>query len=77
MPSADLPLSAIFDDGSGPRVWVVVAGDQLEARPVQVAGYDSGVARIAGGLADGERVVVLGAHKLEAGEPVVPVESES
>ena len=41
-----------------------------------VADYDGGAARIVAGLADGDRVVVLGAHKLEAGEPVRAVEAE-
>ena len=66
--SAELPLAALFDAGAGPVVWVVGADGRLEARPVTVADYAAGTARIAGGLADGDRVVVLGAHKLEAGE---------
>ena len=49
---------------------------RLEARPVVVAGYGSGSARIAGGLAGGERVVVLGAHRLQAGAPVMALAAE-
>ena len=55
---------------------MVGADGRLEARPVTVADYAAGSARIAAGLADGDRVVVLGAHKLEAGEPVRAVEAE-
>lgn len=65
-----LPTSALIDTGSGPSVWVVGADDRLEPRPVVVAGYAAGSARIASGLAGGERVVVLGAHRLQAGAPV-------
>ena len=69
-PTVALPTSALIDTGSGPSVWVVGADDRLEARPVVVDGYGAGSARIASGLAGGERVVVLGAHRLQAGAPV-------
>jgi RND family efflux transporter MFP subunit len=71
-----LPASALIDTGSGPSVWVVGPDGRLEARPVVVAGYGSGSARIAGGLAGGERVVVLGAHRLQAGAPVKALAAE-
>ena len=48
----------------------------LEARPVVLDGYAAGQARIASGLADGERVVVLGAHRLQAGSPVRALAAE-
>jgi RND family efflux transporter MFP subunit len=75
-PSVALPLSALLDSGEGPAVWVVGPDGRLAARPVMVAGFEVGSARIAAGLADGDRVVVLGAHKLEAGERVTPVAAE-
>jgi RND family efflux transporter MFP subunit len=71
-----LPATALIDTGSGPAVWIVGADGRLEARPVVVAGYGSGSARIASGLAGGERVVVLGAHRLEAGAPVRALAAE-
>jgi RND family efflux transporter MFP subunit len=74
--STALPLSALLDSGSGPVVWVVGADGRLAARAVAVADYDGGSARIAGGLEDGDRVVILGAHKLQAGEAVRAVEAE-
>lgn len=75
-PSALVPASALFDTGAGPLVWVVGADGRLEARPVQIAGYEAKTARIVGGIVDGDRIVVLGAHKLEAGEPVRAVAAE-
>jgi membrane fusion protein, multidrug efflux system len=69
-PTVVLPTSALIDTGSGPSVWVIGSDDRLEARAVVVAGYGAGQARIASGLGGGERVVVLGAHRLEAGASV-------
>ena len=74
--SAELPLSALFDAGSGPLVWVVGAEGRLEARRVTVADYEAGSVRITGGLADGDRVVILGANKLDEGDPVRAVQAE-
>jgi RND family efflux transporter MFP subunit len=75
-PAVELPATALIDTGNGPAVWVVGAGDRIEVRPVAVAGYGSGSAKIAGGLTDGERVVVMGAHRLQAGAPVHALEAE-
>jgi RND family efflux transporter MFP subunit len=74
--AADLPLAALLDTGNGPAVWVVDAAGRLEARPVTVAEYAGGTVRVVGGVAEGERVVILGAHKLEAGETVRAVQAE-
>lgn len=73
---AAVPLAAILDAGAGPQVWVVGGDGRLEARPVRIAGYDGDAARVVDGIADGDRVVVLGAHKLEAGEAVRAVPAE-
>jgi RND family efflux transporter MFP subunit len=75
-PTLQIPLGAIFDPGKGPGVWLVKGqGGQGQApqvtwRAVQVAGLREDAAFIAGGLAAGDRVVVLGAHLLHEGEPV-------
>jgi RND family efflux transporter MFP subunit len=75
-PGVALPTSALIDTGSGPTVWVVGNDERLTSRPVVVAGYEAGSARIASGLAAGERVVVLGAHRLQAGTPVRAMAAE-
>ena len=75
-PTVVLPTSALIDTGSGPSVWVIGSDDRLEARPVVVTAYAAGQARIASGLAGGERVVVLGAHRLHAGTPVRALAAE-
>ncbi|RIX49854.1 MAG: efflux RND transporter periplasmic adaptor subunit [Rhodocyclales bacterium GT-UBC] len=75
-PALQIPVSALFDQGKGPGVWLVKAqeeqGQGLQAtwRAVQVAGLSGESAAISGGLAAGDRVVVLGAHLLHEGEPV-------
>jgi RND family efflux transporter MFP subunit len=75
-PALQIPISALFDQGKGPGVWLVKGqegqGQGLQAtwRAVQVAGLSGESAAITGGLVAGDRVVVLGAHLLHEGEPV-------
>ena len=69
-PALQVPIGAIFDAGKGPGVWLV-EGDapRVTWRAVQVAGLSEETAAV-GGLAAGDRVVVLGAHLLHEGEQV-------
>ncbi len=70
---AELPLTAIFQQGTGPAVWVVDRTTGAVAlRPVSVRRWGNDTAVIASGIADGELVVTAGVHKLEAGQRVVP-----
>ena len=73
-PTLAVPLGALFDQGKGPGVWLLQAqagqGLKVTWRAVQVAGLGAESAAIAGGLAAGDQVVVLGAHLLHEGEPV-------
>jgi RND family efflux transporter MFP subunit len=67
----EVPLSALFDNGHGPGVWVV-GGSPLQVawRPVRLAGLGDETATITAGLKPGERFVALGAHLLHQGEAV-------
>jgi len=67
----EAPLSALFDNGHGPGVWIV-AGSPLQVRwrPVRLSGLGDETATITGGLRSGERFVALGAHLLHQGEAV-------
>ncbi len=82
-PTLQVPIGALFDPGKGPGVWVIKGQEgqgqehQVTWRAVQVAGLSSESAAIAGGLAAGDRVVVLGAHLLHEGEPVRLVDSSA
>jgi RND family efflux transporter MFP subunit len=70
-PALQVPIGAIFDPGKGPGVWVVEGeAPQVTWRAVQVAGLSEETAAVVGGLAAGDRVVVLGAHLLHEGEQV-------
>ena len=73
-PSFTLPSTALFHDGNTPAVWVVSGNDNvLELRRVQVTRYTEWTVAIAGGLKDGERVVLQGVHTVSAGEKVHPI----
>jgi RND family efflux transporter MFP subunit len=75
-PALQVPIGAIFDPGKGPGVWLVEGeggegqGPRVSWRAVQIAGLGEETAAIVGGLAAGDRVVVLGAHLLHEGEQV-------
>lgn len=67
-----VPLSALIERGQGPEVWVVARG-KAQRRPVQVASFQEDGVRLAGGVAVGESVVAVGAHKLTPGQAVRPL----
>lgn len=66
--SVRVPLSAIFDQGRGPGLWIVDAKTgRLSLRPVTVDRYTQRDAFVRGQLAGGEIVVVAGVQKLDEG----------
>ncbi len=67
---ARLPLSALFNQGGGPAMWVVDADGQPSLRPVEVAVYESRDVLVRTGLSPGDRVVTLGVQKLDASQRV-------
>lgn len=72
-----LPLSAVFDKGLGPHVFVVdPASKAIAARPVAVVGYTDRAVLVAGGLSTGESVVAMGAQTLEPGRVVRTVSAQ-
>ncbi|MGL4291838.1 MAG: efflux RND transporter periplasmic adaptor subunit [Phreatobacter sp.] len=75
---ARLPISALYSEGRGASVFVVdPATGGLTLKPVTVEGYDGRDVLIGGGVADGEKVVALGVHKLDAGQRVRVVETRN
>jgi RND family efflux transporter MFP subunit len=66
----ELPLTAIFQTGATPAVWVLAANGTLAKRPVTVAAFRSETALVAAGLHDGETVVTAGVHRLDEGQRV-------
>jgi len=68
---ARLPLTALFQKGTEPAVWVIDPNTrQVALKAVQVGRYTQDYVTITGGLSDGDLVVRAGVHKLNAGERV-------
>jgi len=68
---ARLPLTALFQKGTEPAVWVIDPNTrQVALKPVQVGRYTQDYVTVTGGLSDGDLVVRAGVHKLNAGERV-------
>jgi RND family efflux transporter MFP subunit len=72
-----LPLSAIYDEGRGPAVWKVAGDGRLQLASVRVLRLEGDAALVAGALAEGDRIVTLGVHKLQAGSKVRAVTRET
>lgn len=68
-----LPLSALYDQGQGPGVWVIQdSKPQLTVawQGVEITSVDAETVSIASGLSDGDQYVALGAHLLHEGQIV-------
>lgn len=75
---AEVPLAAIFQQGTRPAVWVVdKETGAVELRPVVVARWRNDTAAIASGVTNGELIATAGVHKLEAGQKVKPVPQQA
>lgn len=66
---AAIPLSAIYQTGGGPSVWVISDGI-ANLRTIQVAGFDRDRVKVSAGLNDGETIVIAGVNKLLEGQKV-------
>jgi multidrug efflux system membrane fusion protein len=70
-PVIRLPLTALFQQGDKPAVWLVdPKTGRVTLTPVEVARYTQDAVEIASGLAEGDLVVRAGVHKLHAGQQV-------
>ena len=68
---ARLPLTALFQNGNDPAVWVIDPNTkQVELKPVRIGRYTQDYVTITAGLNNGDQVVRAGVHKLNAGETV-------
>lgn len=71
---AEVPLSAIFQQGTQPAVWVVDRSTgAVSLRPVAIARWTDDTAAISSGIQDGEMVATAGVHKLEPGQKIKPL----
>lgn len=74
--TTEVPFSALHYGADGPTVWTVGADGRLERRSVAIASIGAETVQIASGIRDGERIVVIGTHKLSAGETVRTIQYE-
>jgi RND family efflux transporter MFP subunit len=70
-PALQVPLSAIYDNGSGPGVWMLdKRSSTVSWRPVKVSAIGAETADVTSGLKIGDSFVALGAHQLQQGEKI-------
>ena len=77
-PVARLPLSALFNQGDGPSLYVAdVKTGAINRKRVAVKAYESNDVLIEGGVDEGAEVVALGVQKLNPSQKVRVVSSLS
>ncbi len=64
-----IPLTAIYQTGEQPQVWLVV-NEQTKLQPVTLGRFIGDKIEVLSGLNDQDRVVVAGVHKLREGQKV-------
>jgi len=73
-PTAEIPMSAVFQRGTQPAVWVVDReSGTVSLRAVTIARWRDDSAAIVSGVKDGELIATAGVHKLEPGQRVRPL----
>ena len=75
-PVATLPLASVHDDGTGTAVWRLdPSGTRVARVPVTLASVGPDAVQVRGALSDGDRVVSLGAQRIDPDRPVKVVET--
>jgi multidrug efflux system membrane fusion protein len=71
-----IPLSALYELGGKPAVWVVDASThQVKLAPVAIAAYREQGVTLSGGVGLQQWIVTAGVHKLRDGETIAPVDA--
>ncbi len=66
-----LPLTAVLEQQGKPSVWVLDRDSMtVKSQVIQVAGADGNSVIVAGGLTEGQSVVIAGVHVLSEGQKV-------
>lgn len=68
-----IPLSAVYQTGETPNVWVV-ENQAVHLQPIVIDGFGDDRVQVLSGLAGGEVIVTAGVHKLREGQQVRPLE---
>jgi RND family efflux transporter MFP subunit len=66
---APIPLSAIYQTGDKPHVWIV-QNDTVSLRPVRLGAFGDSSIQVVDGLKDQEIIVTAGVHKLKEGQKI-------
>jgi RND family efflux transporter MFP subunit len=74
---AKLPLSALYNQGGDPSLYIVDDKGELTLKPVTVKSYESNNVIITSGVDEGAKVVALGVQKLDPAQKVRVVSSLS
>ncbi len=75
-PVAALPIASVHDDGTGPTVWRLDAsGTRVTRVPVTLVSVGADAVQVRGPLKVGDRVVSLGAQRIDPDRPVKVVET--
>ncbi|TCS75248.1 efflux RND transporter periplasmic adaptor subunit [Pectinatus cerevisiiphilus] len=64
-----IPISALYQTGDTPAVWVV-NNNILTLRPIKTGSFGNGTIQVLTGLETGDRIITAGVHKLEEGQRV-------
>jgi len=64
-----IPLSAIYQTGETPKVWVV-QNETVSLRPIRAGAFGETSVQVLEGLKDQELIVSAGVHKLKEGQKV-------
>lgn len=75
MTATTIPLSAIYQTGDVPQVWVVKDG-VVNLQTVTIEAFGDNKVKVMSGLNNGDIVVIAGVHKLRAGQEVRLLEGE-
>ncbi|MGD9540968.1 efflux RND transporter periplasmic adaptor subunit [Methylocystis sp.] len=76
-PVVSVPLSAIYNQGAGPSLWKVDGEGNVQLVPVTLVRLEADQALVAGGVKDGDNIVVLGVHKLDPNMKVRAISRQS
>jgi multidrug efflux system membrane fusion protein len=68
-PTVNIPLSAIYQDGNTPAVWVV-KDNMITLRQITTGNFGNGTIEVLRGLNQGDSIVTAGVHKLKEGQKV-------
>ncbi len=67
--SYEIPLSALYQSGSQPSVWIV-QNDNVTLRSVQTGSFGKNTVQVISGLQSGDTIVTAGVQKLREGQKV-------